>query len=130
MNEKKPFDSTPYSEGVQHGPHKEPWDMPPYNPYFKAMHQLDGHKKAINEAHEAGDISDEAQLKLLSPIRSLESKHREENQRYWDELDTEEDNEDPLAADVEPTGGRYEEPKHPMDAHRDEVARQHGDYTG
>ncbi len=34
---------------------------------------------------------------------------------------------DPLAGDVDPTGGYYEEPQNPMDAHRDEVARQHGD---
>ena len=35
-------------------------------------------------------------------------------------------NEDPLAGDVEPTGGYYEPPQHAFDAHRDAVARQHG----
>lgn len=35
-------------------------------------------------------------------------------------------NEDPLAGDVEPTGGYYEEPQHPWDAHMDRVHRDHG----
>lgn len=47
----------------------------------------------------------------------------------YDEYD-DSDNEDPLAGDVDPTGGYYEEPLHPFEAHRLSVMRQYGDYTG
>lgn len=38
--------------------------------------------------------------------------------------------EDPLAGDVEPTGGYYVAPPDPFEAHSRRVAAQHGDYTG
>ncbi|HEY1064093.1 MAG TPA: hypothetical protein VGE30_02220 [Candidatus Saccharimonadales bacterium] len=41
-----------------------------------------------------------------------------------------EEDEDPLAGDVEPTGGYYVPPVHPFEAQRLAVMRQHGDYTG
>ncbi len=40
------------------------------------------------------------------------------------------DDEDPLAGDVDPTGGHYEPSMHAFDAHRLSVMRQYGDYTG
>ncbi len=47
-----------------------------------------------------------------------------------DPYDNSDEDEDPLAGDVEPTGGYYEPSMHPWDAHRLSVMRQHGDYTG
>jgi hypothetical protein len=44
------------------------------------------------------------------------------------DVDDEGDTEDPLAGDVDLTGG-CEPPVHPADAHRLEVMRQHGDHT-
>jgi len=55
------------------------------------------------------------------------------DESYLDEHDHSDDDdldEDPLAGDVEPTGGYYEPPIHPFEAHRLEVMCQHGDYTG
>ena len=46
------------------------------------------------------------------------------------EEDMYEQTEDPLAGDVEPTGGHPSPGIHPYDAQRLEVMRQHGDYTG
>lgn len=52
----------------------------------------------------------------------------------YDEHDEEEytfePTEDPLAGDIEPTGGYPSSEIHPHDAHRLEVMRHHGDYTG
>jgi hypothetical protein len=48
---------------------------------------------------------------------------------YRQEMDEEEDNEDPLAGDVEPTGGYYEPKPGAFEAHRLSVMRQHGDHT-
>lgn len=50
---------------------------------------------------------------------------------YMDDEDYPEDeDEDPLAGDVEPTGGCYEPLPDPFTAQRLAVMRQHGDYTG
>lgn len=46
----------------------------------------------------------------------------------YDEHD--EPDEDPLAGDVEPTGGYSTAPVHAFSAHRLSVMRQYGDYTG
>ena len=52
------------------------------------------------------------------------------DRRYPEESDNDDPDEDPLAGDVELTGGYYEPPIHPFEAQRLEVMRQHGDYTG
>lgn len=48
----------------------------------------------------------------------------------YDDYDDDSEDEDPLAGDVDPTGGYYEAPMHPSDAHLLRVMAQHGDYTG
>ena len=72
------------------------------------------------------DLSDEADDCDASPDDDSDIEDPFDAMEDYDDSD----NEDPLAGDVDPTGGYYEPPIHPMDAHRLEVMRQHGDYTG
>lgn len=114
MSNQSQFNSAPLQEGVEHGPYKESFDVPPHDPDAKASHQLQGHMQAIRRARQAGSITTAASEQLLGPIYSAQAKHRENRQRYQDDLEEWEESqntEDPLAGDVEPTGGYYEGPE-------------------
>ncbi|HVS58478.1 MAG TPA: hypothetical protein VHD60_01935 [Candidatus Saccharimonadales bacterium] len=67
-------------------------------------------------------------IKQLTPLPVTDDYDDYPDDEY-DEYD-DSDNEDPLAGDVDPIGGYYEEPLHPAEAHRLSVMRQYGDYTG
>lgn len=68
------------------------------------------------------------QSKIGYSIRGFEV--HEPDQDAYDDYDYPEENEDPLAGDVEPTGGYYTPPVSAFEAQRLEVMRQHGYYTG
>jgi len=53
----------------------------------------------------------------------------EHSRKFWQDVADDPESlyrEDPLAGDVDPTGGYYEESQHPHDAHMDQVHKQHG----
>ena len=79
--------------------------------------------------------SKEAEAYDEKPARDAELEKDKADEAYWQEQDRlrdledgydEEDNEDPLAGDVDPTGGYYEEPLSAFDAHMDAVHKMHG----
>lgn len=96
-------DGKPIQDGVDHGPYE-----PKHN-----WSQFEGHEDAIDDAHDKGRISDDSYIALLSGLMALariasdadDDDHDAEMARL-DKLnddggDEEEDNEDPLAGDVD-----------------------------
>jgi hypothetical protein len=80
-----------------------------------------------------GDVCDGCRPQYMKDWKANQERLAEEaaeHRRYPEESDDDDPDEDPLAGDVEPIGGYYEPPIHPFEAHRLEVMRQHGDYTG
>lgn len=59
-------------------------------------------------------------------LDALEPDDEDDGAAYINGHRMDDDNEDPLAGQVDSAIANYEEPQHPWDAHRNEVARQHG----
>ncbi len=130
MNEKNPNAVTPETVIREHpGYRYRGSDNTQYQIFTKAMpkfpHQTNG--ATLAELRGQGLSDDEIGDQFDKSHKEAIERHSKE---FWEQVAEDPESltrEDPLAGDVDPTGGYYEEPPNPMDAHRDEVARQHGD---
>jgi len=100
------------------------WHIEPLDPHHWCEDEM------RSQAEEMADIANELGASMANESDDDLVEVDDAFEGFGNDFDDEEDNEDPLAGDVDPTGGYYEEPMHPFEAQRLSVMRQHGDYTG
>lgn len=85
------------------------------------------HPGNIQKMRDEGLSDQEIAERLDAEDDRIQAQIREKNAEMWRQMDEDDyDGTDPLAGDVDPTGGYYEEPQHPWDAHMDRVHKEHG----
>ena len=119
----------------------------PHHKQFDRIWQFLGEQDEVPLCNSCGypEFSDDPHYDGFCLVRehafsSLDSPWWSKVEQDWEDFNAERDalldltanqsdNEDPLAGDVEPTGGYNEPTPHAFDAHRLSVMRQYGDYT-